>query len=195
MDDPLDPNDRLIVTSLRDLVDGAVEPRDTTVVVASVSETPRRRWAAPKLGLTATAGLAAIVVLVASAGAIVMLSGKDASWGTIAVVNELRYTVSGARGFEFPAGALAPYAEATLVSAAPYDEATLVDDNRLVGPTAYSIRGIDPSEVLLMKLKPGASDGTPLGPYLLLVRGPDDFAPVCPYFNHASEFGSPPECQ
>jgi hypothetical protein len=130
--------------------------------------------------------LAALLLAVMAAGGVLLwLTGQfGPSQVATANVDGLEYGVSAARSLQVPPELVSRYGTVASTNA-PLD---------LDGTSVYSILGIDPALVLLMKLKPGAHDDLGLlGDYALLVRG-SGFEELCPYFDPFSE-GAPTVCE
>lgn len=186
MDDKLGSADELVATRLRALVSSTVRPRDPNMVVASAMTAPRRRWPVhfARLPSAAPAALAVLLLVASAAGASVLFGDQSGSRPATATVNGLKYTLSSARGFEFPSERIVPYGEATGI-----------EDDRVEGASVFSIVSIEPTSILLIRLQPGAHDDVgPLGEFLILARGPNAFTDLCQYFDLASEFRPPRDC-
>jgi hypothetical protein len=93
-----------------------------------------------------------------------------------AVVNGLTYDLAVARSLDLSSEELSPYRRVTSIQA----------DFRYLDDVAYSIDRIEPASALVMRLAPGQRDDQPLGDYLLLIRGPDAWVDLCPYFDVTS---------
>ncbi len=122
--------------------------------------------------------------VLAAGGVALLLSDQFGSQVATAKVGGLEYVVAGARGLDVPAGLVSEYGSAASIK-------TNID---VEGTDVYSIDGIDPALVLLMKLQPGARDDAGLlGDYAVLIRG-SGFAQLCPYFDVPSE-AAPTVCK
>jgi len=187
MYDPVSAEDQEIASSLQELAASRVHSRDPTEVAAKASAGPRRSRSGPvwKLAKTPAAiGLVAIL-LVSIAAFGVFANQQGTSSLASATVNDLDYTLAAARSLVVPPSALSPFGRADRI-----DQSQEFDSL-----TVYSLLGIDPKHALVIKLKPGQNDDAgPLGDFFLLVRGPDTFAELCPYFDKSSE-ATPSICQ
>lgn len=180
MDDRLSPVDQDLASRIKALAVHATYPRDLVIVVDKAFAPPTAGWRGRQRWLRPPAvAVAAVLVLAVSVGTVGLLTKQfESSQLASARVNGLDYTVAAARSFDAPMDALTRYAETTIV-----DQGFAFD-----GLAAYSIRGVDPSQILVMKLAPDQRDDAgPLGSYILLVRGPDAFALICAYFDPTSD--------
>lgn len=188
MNDVTPVDDQVVRTRLRELVDAAVEPRDPMEVAEHAFAQVRPAFGARSFSrLTAgRAALAGLAVLVLSVGAVgYFVNQQGASRLASAIVNEHEYTLAAARSLRVAPEMLTPYGQVTRI-----DPSVIYE-----GLTVYSIRGVDPEHALLIRLAPGQRDDAgPLGEYFLLVRGPDAFADLCPFFEKTSE-ATPRECR
>ena len=184
MDDQISPADAAIGDQLRRYVAGGVGSRDVSAVVAHTVAAGGRKgrswlrfgpdhWSmAPRLAVLV------VVVAAATAGIGTYINGQEATRPSGARVAGLEYTVAAARSFKVQSSMLAPYGQVSQI------EIGYAFRDR----TAFSIAGVDPKLALVLKLEPGQKDDWgPLGDYFLLIRGPDTFAQLCPYFDRSSE--------
>lgn len=187
MNDELSTAEQHLADQLRTLAIRGTSHRDAATV-ADAARAQRLAWwrRRPQRLRLPVVALAAVVMLAVSVTAVGLLTTQqDASRLASARVRDLDYTLSVARSFDAPADALVPFA----------DEVTVDPVFDFDGLVAYSIRGVDPSQVLVMRLAPDQRDDAgPLGRYVLLVRGPDAFSLVCAYFDPRSE-ATPRACR
>lgn len=117
---------------------------------------------------------------------IVALGGCEQAKDGLATaqVAGLEYVVTVARSFDLPDSDLQPYGRAEVAPLFAFEDLT-----------AHSINGVDPRQVLVMRLEPEQTDNAgPLGRFILLVRGPGAFGAVCQYFDPSSD-ATPSECR
>lgn len=189
MPDGLEPADEMVVSQLRGHVSGVVARRDPQRVVADVIASSRRRTLVPRLSRMiwgVAAAVVLVIVIAVSAGVSAYFGSETSSRIATAVVNDLQYVVSGARSLHLPPEVLTPYGEATQMG----------DDQLVDGLTVYAVRGIDPKQILVIKLKAGTRDDVgPLGDYFLLWRGGNAvISEICPYFDRTSD-ATPQVCR
>ncbi len=180
MDDRLSAVDQDLAYRIKALAFQGTYPRDPVTVVDKAFARPTAGWRGrPRWLRLPAAAVAVVIVLAVSVGTVEVLTKQfESSQLASARVKNLDYTVAVARSFDAPVDALTRYAETTIVD----------QGFAFAGLAAYSIRGVDPSQILVMKLAPDQRDDAgPLGSYILLVRGPDGFALICAYFDPASE--------
>jgi len=185
MRDELDAREQELSAHLRTYVAEAVVQRQPEKVVASVlASRPRSAFLLPRFPLVPLAAL--LVAVTVGAAAIGYLGTESASSPATAVVGGLEYQMAAARSLDLPSSALEPYGSATQIQA----DAALFD-----GLTVYAVRGVDPATVLVLKLMPDARDDAgSLGEVFLLIRGPDAFRSLCPYFEPSNE-ATPRDCR
>jgi len=128
---------------------------------------------------------ALLLAVVAAGGTLLWVTGQlGPSQIATAHVAGLEYSVGAARSLHVPPELVSKYGTVASIT-------TRLDVD---GTDVYSIRGIDPALVLLMKLKPGAhNDIGLLGDYAVLVRGAG-LDELCPYFDPSGE-GAPTVCE
>jgi hypothetical protein len=135
----------------------------------------RRRGSSGRLKLLPLA-LAIVVIGAVSAGGLTLLNGDRGSGAATAIVNAKEYDLSITRSLSFPPGVLVAYGEVTSIKGGL----------KFLDTTAYSVPGINPQNALVLRLSPGQRDDEPLGDYVMLVRGPEVWAQLCPYFDPTS---------
>lgn len=185
MNAELDARERALVDRLNAYVRSAVHPRaPESVVNAVLAHRPLRRVSFPRIFLMPA--MAIVVVAMVGVVAISYLGVDRGSSPATAFVDGVEYNLAAARSLHLPSDVLEPYGSVTRLQADPAQFEDL---------TAYAVRGVDPATLLVMKLKPDARDdsGT-LGEVFLLVRGPDAFRDLCPYFDPASD-ATPRDCR
>ena len=175
------PDERRVGDAIRAYANSGAGHRDAADVVARVSlgHTGRRGSWLTFRPLRLVGAAAAVVLVMAVSGAGGLLIGGVGTGASMseASVNGLDYAVAIAPAFEIDGNLLSPYSSAPNPS-----RFHVVDD------TAYRIAGVDPRQILVMRLEPGQrTDEGPAGDYILLVRGPEGFGPVCSYFDVQQE--------
>jgi len=184
-DEP-DPDERALTDGLKAIA-MAVKPRQPERVVEQVlvSRAPTFALGVPRRS-AAIVTVALVFVLVIGAVSIGYLNSQGASSLATATVGGVEYNLAAARNLNLPKGLLEPYGTATNIQ---------VDADLFSGTAVFAIRGIDPASVLVLKLQPDARDDAgSLGEYFLLIRGPNAFRSLCPYFDPSSET-SPRVCR
>ena len=132
---------------------------------------------------------AAVVILAVGLTAVVGIRLVDRSGSgsspAMAVVNGVDYLVGLARGMRIEARELTPYAEVESGNSL----------EQFADLTAFSLNGLDPLAVLVVRAAPGLSDDNGPYPEYLSLRGPEDFYPEICDFYEPGHAGSPTECR
>lgn len=164
----------------------AWEPAEVVADVASrarVAGPPRASWFMP-----ARLATAAVVILAVGLTAVVGMRLVDrsssGSYPAMAVVNGVDYLVGLGRSMQIDAGDLTPYGRVESGNSL----------RRMADPAAFSLTGIDPRAVLVVRSAPGlADDNGPFGEFLILWGPSDPYPELCSYVEpgHPS---TPTEC-
>ncbi len=189
MDEPMNRFEQRLESALRDYVERPESSWEPAAVVADVTSRarvagpPRASWFMP-----ARLATAAVVILAVGLTAVVGIrlvdrssSGSSAS---MAVVNGVDYLVGLPRGMRIEARELTPYAEVESGNSL----------EKFADLTAFSLNGLDPLAVLVVRAAPGFSDDNGPYPEYLSLRGPEDFYPEICDFYEPGHAGSPTEC-
>lgn len=122
----------------------------------------------------------AVILLAVSgtAAGYVFLSRDSGMHPATAEVNGLEYSAGFYRNLRLDPDDVAPYARLTRI-----DAGLLLEDS-----TAYAVRGVDPAQILVVKLVPGqGDDGGSYGEYAVLSRGAvlssGDSTALCPFLD------------
>jgi len=116
----------------------------------------------------------AVILLAVSgtAAGYALISRDSASHPATAEVNGLEYGVGVYRNLVLDPDDVGPYARVTRIDGGL----------RLEDATAYAVRGVDPAQILVVRLVPGqGDDGGSYGEYAVLSRG--DSRALCPFLD------------
>lgn len=160
---------------------GQVRSRAPEAVVAQILAPPSsgRSHATGRGSLRMVAAFAVILLAVSgTAAGYALISRDSASRPATAEVNGLEYSAGFYRNLKLDPDDVAPYARLTRI-----DAGLLVEDS-----TAYAVRGVDPAQILVVKLVPGqGDDGGSFGEYAVLIRGAalsrGDSRALCPFLD------------
>ncbi len=189
MDEPMTRFERRLESALKDYVECPDLAWEADRVVADVtararvSAPPRPRWLLP-----ARLATVAVVILAVGLTAVVSVRLVDQSIGgsypALAVVNGADYRLGLGRSMQIDASDLTPYARVESGSGL----------RQMADPTAFSLTGVDPLAVLVVRSAPGLSDDNgPYGEFLILWGPTDPYPEICAYVEPGDP-ASPTEC-
>jgi len=177
MDEPTTRFEQRLEVALCDYVERPDLAREPSAVVADVTARPRagsRRswtWSVPRRAAAALVILA--VGLTAVIGPRILDLSGSAIGPATAVVKGVSYDLGMARSMRVDRGDLTPYGVVDSGSAL----------RQIADPTAFSLAGIDPRAVLIVRSAPGLNDDNgPYDEYLLLYGPVDPYPAMCDYF-------------
>jgi hypothetical protein len=154
-----------------------VRSRTPEAVVAQVLALPSSGRTRPsgRGSLRIVAAFAVVLLAVSgTAAGYAFLSRDSGSRGATAEVNGREYAVAVYRNLNLGPDDVAPYAPLT-----GFDAGLALQDS-----TAYAVRGVDPAQILVVKLLPGqVDDGGSYGEYAVLSRGGS--RALCPFLDPA----------